>query len=183
MIADKLCIIVLIVLITSALFVVSMSGGGGDSGGTSKEILKMYNAVATIGENKAGLIKKKRRRVVGNNCLFDATIDYLNNATTTDTAQYYSKSSQDLRDECNEVLRAEGLPIIEDGLPAGEQYIQALSKIFNSVMEVRFSSGNSFFKISHDDSLIESDDDGCGGRTIKLRHVGPQMAGHWISDL
>ena len=106
-----------------------------------------------------------------NNCLFDASIDYINSKSLG----IYKYSSQYLRNECNKILKEEGLPIIPNGKPAGEQYLQALSKYFNMQILVKFDGYS--YTIRHGNLYNKCDVD-----TIKLRHIGSQMNGHWIAD-
>jgi len=108
-------------------------------------------------------------RRIGNNCLFDAAIAY----TSTNNLYRFDESSQCLRDKCNQILVEDGLPTIPDGMPAGEQYLQALSKYFKATIVVQFEN------FSQD--ICYTDDENFSNFTIRLRHVGSRMGGHWMA--
>lgn len=105
----------------------------------------------------------------GNNCLFDAVISSLNARDQSGRRP----NSQGLRESCDELLRSENMPLIPAGHPAGEQYLQALSKIFNCGLVV-MRNGQHVATVRHSDVSETSPE------TV-IRHMGAALYGHWTS--
>ena len=111
-------------------------------------------------------LKPEKIERIGNNCLFDAV------RNTCETLRTRFTTSQALREACSTELKAEGFPIIPNGEPAGEQYLQAISKISQSPIEV--VRGNTNTLISHSEDFMKS-------TPITIRHVGSTVGGHWMA--
>ena len=100
-----------------------------------------------------------------NNCLFDAVCEsYFGRKT--------DKTSAFLRKECNRVLEMKmKWPIIAWGEPAGEQYLQVLSYIFEVVIHVK--KGDEMYKVAYNDKYKDK-------KKVYLEHLGNQDFGHWV---
>ena len=99
-----------------------------------------------------------------NNCLFDAILYHEFQKSNSDL-------SQNLREKCNEILtKTLDLPIIPDNLPAGEQYLLALSLLFDKAIKV--IKDEDYYIISHIEGLKEE---------ITLKHLGSAEHGHWMA--
>jgi hypothetical protein len=104
----------------------------------------------------------------GNNCLFEASLNALK-------IDWRRVSPQMLRNACDIVLKEEGLPIIPRGHMAGEQYIQALSKIFSRRINVyKRAFGPGAIPIKHEDVPDDAP-------SFSIKHLGHQEAGHWVA--
>lgn len=108
------------------------------------------------------------RTLGGNNCLFDAVLE------ASSLKNRSSGRSQRLRELCDAILTKEGLPLIPNGMPAGEQYIQACSLAIGRPIRVCSSGSGSVFIVAH--SRVAE-----GEASIAITHVGEQMAGHWVA--
>lgn len=102
-----------------------------------------------------------------NNCLFEATLDALSIDKRRITPQM-------LRNVCDLVLSKEGFPLIPKGETAGEQYLQALSKIFERKIIVDKNGYKSSVVIRHWEVPEDCEQ-------FKLRHLGHSVFGHWVS--
>ena len=118
-----------------------------------------------------------------NNCLFDACLkSYEKTAggipfsypstTSGEGVVRISPSSQKLRLMCNDLLKTEGMPIFEDGSPAGEQYLQAVSNILCKRIEV-YRNMKFVASVKHEDVV---DEEGC----LSICHLGNTQSGHWV---
>lgn len=138
---------------------------------------------------------KRKGRGGMNNCLFDSVILSAKNVkgvdgTTNNKILLPTEDSQELRQICNQLLEKEGFPLIPDGEPAGEQYIQALSKILNCKIKIYKNHPENFIAdVKHSDVVVgcrsESEGDETSEtaavNTISIVHIGPEECGHWVS--
>lgn len=115
----------------------------------------------------ASIMAQTRRG--GNNCLFDAMICSL----SARDASGKILCSQGLREHCDEILKSENMPIIPTGEPAGEQYLQALSKVFKCGISV-MRGGSHIATIRHSDVPETSPE-------TTIRHMGAALCGHWTA--
>jgi hypothetical protein len=133
----------------------------------------LYASASTMQVKKEPVKNLPSQKYFFNNCLFDATIAFLKNKY----GYLYPHGSQHLREQCNKILEGENLPLIPDNMPAGEQYLQALSKFFHSKILVTY--GKFCYNIVHSDIAAEKEDEK-KLIVIKLTHLGDQDSGHWV---
>ena len=170
----------------AAVAVASTVGGGG--GGESASSSSPQNSALTAHQNVT-VADKKRKSIAwvgggggendkeeekkgANNCLFDATVKACN---LVDPKTGKPCNSQILREKCDEILKEEGLPLIPHGEPAGEQYLQALSRILNKRIKVYKGNRTNFVaEIGHSDVPEDADH-------FSIVHLGSQLAGHWVA--
>jgi len=110
-----------------------------------------------------------------NNCLFAAAITYMKR-TPSRFERYLTiyggaSGAQTLRDACTVSLREDGLPTIPDGKPAGEQYLNALSKVLRSIIEVDIEKTGKTYRVIDTDAQFPS--------LIRITHAGSRRSGHW----
>lgn len=105
-----------------------------------------------------------------NNCLFEAMIDAFNKNGKWCPVK--------LRQECNRLMIIEGFPLIEFGKPAGEGYLNILSKLFKVELIARFSGSNNKSISQH----IRHSDVAENCEQVKLLHTGSRTNGHWQFD-
>lgn len=118
--------------------------------------------------------RKKTRRGM-NNCLFDSVIEAFKKEGKKELLP--TEDSQKLREICDEILEKEGFPLIPHGEPAGEQYIQALSKLLNHTIKIHKDHPDNFVAdVKHSDVS-----DVCP--SISIVHLGSEDCGHWVSLL
>lgn len=107
-----------------------------------------------------------------NNCLFLAVI------TATDLRSVSNPEiladPQALRNACKGFLEEEKMPIFADGTPAGEGYLQILSKMLRRKIIVYKNR----VKVAE---IVHSDWERVTIPSIHLTHIGPPEAGHWVS--
>jgi hypothetical protein len=112
----------------------------------------------------------RKRRGGMNNCLFDSVI----HTFSRNNLPLPTQESQALREMCDDILKAEGMPLIPHGEPAGEQYIQALSKILNVSIKIFKDHPNNYMtSVKHSDV---ADDAVC----VSIVHLGTREHGHWV---
>jgi hypothetical protein len=111
----------------------------------------------------------------GNNCLFDAVI-----ASTSLRCPLSGRvaNSQRLRDLCDCILEREGLPTIQKGEPAGEQYLQALSYATRRPLSVYIYKKGKIADVAHETVATTTADDPVD--PIPIIHMGSQLNGHWV---
>ncbi len=160
---------------TGKNFEIGSLKGGEESG--DRRIIS-FREVENIGNNKKRTRVKIGRRGM-NNCLFDSVIASVKARRQEEEKNFNlpTEDSQELRDLCNKLLEKEGFPLIPDGEPAGEQYIQALSKILDCKIKIYKNHPENFVAdVKHSDV---SEDESC--KDISIVHVGPEEHGHWVS--
>lgn len=166
-----------IIIIIFSVLVISISSfllfhSSSKIGGVESNIIN--NPVIPPSQFAKSLYNNDVKNVSGgyNNCLFDAVISAseMKNPSTGSLVD-----SQRLREVCDSYLIQEGFPTIPINQPAGEQYLQALSRVLDRPVSV-FSGDSHIADVRH--SLASENND-----PVKISHSGTDMNGHWTPIL
>lgn len=102
-----------------------------------------------------------------NNCLFDAVL-----ASEAHITRSTALTSAELRAACDEFLAESGMPVVKPNDIAGEQYLNAISHIFDQPIHI--IKGKDEWWIS--DHLEHA-----ANAPICITHQGKPDAGHWVA--
>lgn len=162
-------LVVAVVVIFIVIVIVMTSRDGGfelvGSGGCEKRVLDVKV------ELDEGVCEVRRKAVCArphNNCLFEAVLRQVRVVGRGG----YDLDSIKLRATCDALLMKQGMPLIDAGSPAGEQYLGALSELLDVPLRVKL--GDDILDVMFDEGVSRKE-------PVTLIHVGPSDAGHWLA--